>query len=723
MQRLYGEKRDVYGRVEPNASVSVFVSGTQALATIYNASDPLVTPTAPKSNPFYTDANGEYSFAAPDGLYDITVQGAGAIDYKPKISMSVTATVNPPQDASQINYTAPYVNAVPRNQFSHNADTVSIFDFMTQAQIASVRACDNLVDVTVPIQNAIDEVVVTTPNYKTKRLYFPAGSYTISNDLLFPNSTLTGSNRMTLYGDGPDMTNIVQTNINKSCFNFQEVVGSAGCQTVINNMGFQRIGSNLQNTVTSTGLIIANFSIGLRIFNNWFTSSYNAILLAPKLGQANIGEQDIYINWNVFEFCQNAIAGLGLTNQYAITNRSRSGGVATLMTSIAHSMIQGQQIMLTGVGGVGYNAPNITISAVTLNTFSYICSSAPAEVSTPSGGTVYYVDTMTLHITNNEFATSSRTDIGATDYAINMVQCGDIQVIGNKFAFGVGRCMNFTNCQDVVINGNQTISNKWQGAGNGAYGQNVLKINGGRNFIITGNELATDTGEPVIEVTNGAIGVSIHNNLIPYSAGTAAIYMTGAVASQVSIDENDIQNTMFDGILFNSASIINSRISNNHFQAINTGFAPIKSASGSVPNTLQIFGNTPSGICCAIEDVYRQNFKYVNASAATVSLMTIVIPPFGSVSVNMKASGLLNSVNSKATESRWTVYRGFSGAPTLTVVGADITYGVAGGTLAFGLIASGNDAVIQITTNNANGMDIDFYFEIIGRMTSCTLMV
>lgn len=104
MERFYGEKRDVYGRVEPNASVSVFVSGTQALATIYNASDPLVTPTVPKSNPFYTDANGEYSFAAPDGIYDITVQGAGAIDYKPKISLSVTATVNPPQAASQVTY-------------------------------------------------------------------------------------------------------------------------------------------------------------------------------------------------------------------------------------------------------------------------------------------------------------------------------------------------------------------------------------------------------------------------------------------------------------------------------------------------------------------------------------------------------------------------------------------------------------------------------------------
>lgn len=128
IQRYYGNKRDVYGRVEPNASVSVLVSSTGALATIYNASDPLVTPTVPMSNPFYTDANGDYAFAAPDGIYDIVVQGAGAIEYKHSISISVTAVVNPPQNASQILYTAPFSGAVPRTQFDRNTDLISITD-------------------------------------------------------------------------------------------------------------------------------------------------------------------------------------------------------------------------------------------------------------------------------------------------------------------------------------------------------------------------------------------------------------------------------------------------------------------------------------------------------------------------------------------------------------------------------------------------------------------
>ena len=78
MQRFYNEKRDVYGRVEPSASVSVFVSGTATLATIYLASDPLDTPIVATSNPFLTDSNGQFSFAAADGVYDIVVKGSGS---------------------------------------------------------------------------------------------------------------------------------------------------------------------------------------------------------------------------------------------------------------------------------------------------------------------------------------------------------------------------------------------------------------------------------------------------------------------------------------------------------------------------------------------------------------------------------------------------------------------------------------------------------------------
>lgn len=70
----------------PGATVSVFVTGTVTLATIY--SDDLSTPT-PKSNPFMADASGFFAFFADDGTgiqgcgssicgsYDVTFSGTG----------------------------------------------------------------------------------------------------------------------------------------------------------------------------------------------------------------------------------------------------------------------------------------------------------------------------------------------------------------------------------------------------------------------------------------------------------------------------------------------------------------------------------------------------------------------------------------------------------------------------------------------------------------------
>jgi hypothetical protein len=60
----------VAGTPVDNASVSVYLHGTQTLATIY--SDNGITQAA---NPLTTDVNGAFSFYAADGRYDLTVSG------------------------------------------------------------------------------------------------------------------------------------------------------------------------------------------------------------------------------------------------------------------------------------------------------------------------------------------------------------------------------------------------------------------------------------------------------------------------------------------------------------------------------------------------------------------------------------------------------------------------------------------------------------------------
>jgi len=75
MKRWHGVVQDQTGRPIQGATVSVYATGTTTpLVTIYSASGSRTAPVT-QTNPMTTDANGEYSFAAADGDYDIVITG------------------------------------------------------------------------------------------------------------------------------------------------------------------------------------------------------------------------------------------------------------------------------------------------------------------------------------------------------------------------------------------------------------------------------------------------------------------------------------------------------------------------------------------------------------------------------------------------------------------------------------------------------------------------
>lgn len=81
MQRYFGVVQDQTGRPIQGAAVSVYAAGTVTpLVAIYEAAGSRTAP-ATQSNPMYTDANGEFSLAASDGLYDFYITG-GSISSK-----------------------------------------------------------------------------------------------------------------------------------------------------------------------------------------------------------------------------------------------------------------------------------------------------------------------------------------------------------------------------------------------------------------------------------------------------------------------------------------------------------------------------------------------------------------------------------------------------------------------------------------------------------------
>jgi hypothetical protein len=66
MQQYSNNFQDVYGNAITGASITVYNEGTETAATLFEDDE-----TTSKSNPLTTDANGQYSFKAADGDYDI----------------------------------------------------------------------------------------------------------------------------------------------------------------------------------------------------------------------------------------------------------------------------------------------------------------------------------------------------------------------------------------------------------------------------------------------------------------------------------------------------------------------------------------------------------------------------------------------------------------------------------------------------------------------------
>ena len=116
--------------------------------------------------------------------------------------------------ADRVDYTEGGIGSTTRTLTSKLQESVSVFDFMTAAQIADVQAGTLLIDVTAPINAAIaaaDDV------------FFPEGAYRVSNDgtttngaIQIPNGlaskTLRGAGRgntvIRNYGQGPCITSI-----------------------------------------------------------------------------------------------------------------------------------------------------------------------------------------------------------------------------------------------------------------------------------------------------------------------------------------------------------------------------------------------------------------------------------------------------------------------------------------------------------------------------------
>ena len=70
------------------------------------------------------------------------------------------------------------------------------------------------------------------------------------------------------------------------------------------------------------------------------------------------------------------------------TFRSRTTNVATLTTSVAHGFVVGDTVIITGVGGTGYNATAVITVVGTTTTFSYANTGSDEGSTADTGGSI-----------------------------------------------------------------------------------------------------------------------------------------------------------------------------------------------------------------------------------------------------------------------------------------------------------------------------------------------
>lgn len=175
----YQTFRDSTGAVRANGTVTFFVNTTTTKTSIF--SDEALT--IAQNNPYTLDAfgriAGDVKFsgkvtileANSDGSNPLTTDNVTTIGTADtlKNDLADTATVTKGDALVGVKKTA--TGAVATDQHEVNERTLSVFDFMTEAQIADVVARTELLDMTTPIQAALDG---------GRSLYFPPGTYKIT---------------------------------------------------------------------------------------------------------------------------------------------------------------------------------------------------------------------------------------------------------------------------------------------------------------------------------------------------------------------------------------------------------------------------------------------------------------------------------------------------------------------------------------------------------------
>jgi hypothetical protein len=499
--------------------------------------------------------------------YSIQVQNKNAtvVYSAPQATERISGDVISAINANKIVYDPAGSGAVSTNVQTKLRQTVSVFDFMTAAQIADVVAGTSLVDVTAAIQDAVD--ASTDPSV----VNFPDGKYLVTNTITITNPVLLNLGNAVI--DFAPSSNVV-------CFEFQ---GSVGASTTLTSNAAKNSSSlavtNPAGFAAGDWVQITSTAVAYPGGRPQDTCRQMALIASVVGNTINLSDTNLLLTFNTPD-------SAAVTKQNFLTSCGVQGG-----TIIARTF---------GFGIYG-------VRFVKCNDF-YIKNSNIESFRTSC---IDLVDCVNGVVEGNR--TRIESIAAGLEYGLTVYASQFISVIGNQMN-SLRTGIDLTELSAfVTVSGNTCYrggiathtTHYCNISDNTIYGAGIL-IRGPyqsieNNTVYNNNSFTFETqeaGESNIHVKNnyfyGFIGLKLFNDNCSFVGNTclATNYVSYSGTSSLIRIEN-------------SSNVGNLIIANNHLEYIGTGTRPVHGIHGSFGSTVQkdwlITGNIVKNVDVGID--------------------------------------------------------------------------------------------------------------------------
>lgn len=289
---------DANGNPLVGGKLYTYASGTTTpLATYTDSSGG-----TPNANPVILNSRGEASVWLGSSSYKFKLTTSTdveiwTVDDITSNNYDVLAALAASGGSNLIGYAPSGTGAVTTTVQSKLRQTVSIFDFMTAAQIADVQAGTAAQDVTAAIQAAFDSIGAVTAGVfqqispKGVTIHFPAGRYLVTSTLYMPsNIRMLGTGMGTQFKFNPSVAgtdflreknnNVGGSALNRSNFsmhfeNFYVFAAQDGGSTTgRNGSPIATINTNTANCFNLTDVAYSSFR-NVTVTDFWYGTAFN----------------------------------------------------------------------------------------------------------------------------------------------------------------------------------------------------------------------------------------------------------------------------------------------------------------------------------------------------------------------------------------------------------------------------------------------------------------